>query len=40
MIRIGIELNNVIRNVDKQILKYYQKDIKPELDIEDIDELV
>ena len=38
MIRIGIELNNVIRNVNKQILKYYQKDIKPELDIDDIDE--
>lgn len=38
MIRIGIELNNVIRNVNKQILKYYQKDIKPELDIDEIDE--
>ncbi len=38
MIRIGIELNNVVRNVNKQILKYYQKDIKPELDIDDIDE--
>ena len=38
MIRIGIELNNVIRNVNKQILKYYQKDIKSELDIDDIDE--
>jgi hypothetical protein len=38
MIKIGIELNNVVRNVNKQILKYYQKDIKPELDIDDIDE--
>ena len=38
MIRIGIELNNVIRNINKQILKYYQKDIKPELDIDEIDE--
>lgn len=38
MIKIAIELNHVLRNVNKQILKYYQKDIDPELDIEDIDE--
>lgn len=38
MIKIGIELDNVVRNVNKQILKYYKKDINPELDIEDIDE--
>ena len=38
MIRIGIELNDVIRNVNKQILKYYQKDIDPTLDLDDIDE--
>lgn len=38
MIRVGIELNNVVRNVNKQILKYYQKDISPELDIDEIDE--
>jgi len=38
MIRIGIELNHVVRNVNKQILKYYQKDIDPTLDLDDIDE--
>lgn len=38
MITIAIELNHVVRNVNKQILKYYQKDINPELDIDDIDE--
>lgn len=38
MIRIGIELNHVVRNINKQILKYYQKDIDPSLDLEDIDE--
>lgn len=38
MIRIGIELNHVVRNVNKQILKYYQKDINPMLELEDIDE--
>lgn len=38
MIRIGIELNHVVRNINKQILKYYQKDIDPSLDLEDVDE--
>jgi len=38
MIKIGIELNHVVRNINKQILKYYQKDIDPTLEIEDIDE--
>jgi len=38
MIRIGIELNHVVRNINKQILKYYKKDIDPSLDLEDIDE--
>ena len=38
MIRIGIELNGVVRNINKQILKYYQKDINPALDLDDIDE--
>lgn len=38
MIRIGIELNHVIRNINKQILKYYQKDIDPSLDLDEIDE--
>lgn len=38
MIKIGIELNHVVRNINKQILKYYKKDIDPSLDIEEIDE--
>lgn len=38
MITIAIELNHVVRNVNKQILKYYQKDINSELDIDNIDE--
>ena len=38
MIRIGIELNDVIRNINKQILKYYQKDIDPSLDLDEVDE--
>ncbi len=38
MIKIGIELNHVIRNVNKQILKYYQKDIDPSIDLDEIDE--
>lgn len=38
MITIAIELNHVVRNVNKQILKHYQKDINPELDIDNIDE--
>jgi hypothetical protein len=38
MIRIGIELNHVVRNINKQILKYYQKDIDPSLDLDDVDE--
>ena len=38
MIRIGIELNDVVRNINKQILKYYQKDIDPSLDLDEADE--
>ena len=38
MIRVGIELNHVVRNINKQILKYYQKDIDPSLDLDEIDE--
>ena len=38
MIKVGIELNHVVRNINKQILKYYQKDIDPSLDLDDIDE--
>lgn len=32
MIRIGIELNNVVRNINYQVMKYYKKDINPEFD--------
>ena len=38
MITRAIELNHVVRNVNKQILKYYQRDFKPELDLETVDE--
>ena len=37
MITIGIELNDVVRNVNAQMLKYYQRDFNPMLDIDDID---
>lgn len=32
MIKIGIELNGIIRDINKQYLKYYVKDIKPDFD--------
>ena len=35
---IGIELNHVVRNINRQMLKYYSKDIDPSLDIEEIDD--
>ena len=38
MIKIGIELNGVVRNINKQILKYYQKDIDPSIDLDEIDD--
>jgi hypothetical protein len=38
MITIAIELNHVIRNVNKQLLKYYQRDYHPELETDKIDE--
>ena len=38
MLTIGIELNNVVRNVNRQLLKYYQKSFNPEMDIDDIDD--
>jgi hypothetical protein len=40
MITIGIELNHVIRNVNKQLLKYYQKEFDPNLDIDELDDKV
>ena len=40
MLTIGIELNHVVRNVNKQILKYYQKEFDPSLDIDELDDRV
>ena len=37
MVRIGIEVNGIIRDVNKQILKYYVKDINKEFDDEGVD---
>ena len=37
-IRIGIELNGVLRNFNKQMLKYYTKDINPYIDLDEINE--
>ena len=37
-IRIAIELNGVIRNINKQILKYYQKDYDRTIDLDEADE--
>lgn len=38
MLRIGIELNDVVRNINRQYLKYYQKAIDHSFDIDDIDD--
>ena len=38
MLRIGIELNDVVRNINKQYLKYYQKAFDESLDIDGIDD--
>lgn len=35
--KIGIELNNVVRNINKQIIKYYKKDINKSFDDENVD---
>lgn len=40
MLTIGIELNHVVRNVNRQLLKYYQKEFDPSLDIDEIDDKV
>ena len=40
MLTIGVELNHVVRNVNKQLLKYYQKEFDPSLEIEDLDDRV
>ncbi len=36
-IRIGIDLDHVIRDINRQIVKYYQKDIDESIDIDDVD---
>lgn len=38
MLTIGIELNHVIRNINKQILKYYAKEFDPSMDWEELDD--
>lgn len=38
MLTIGIELNHVIRNVNKQLLKYYQKEFDPSMEIDELDD--
>lgn len=38
MITIGVELNHVVRNINKQILKYYAKSFDPSMDWEEIDD--
>lgn len=38
MITIGIELNHVVRNINKQIVKYYAKEFRDDVDPEDIDD--
>jgi len=40
MITIGVELNHVVRNVNRQLLKYYQKEFDPSLDVDEIDDRV
>jgi len=37
MITIGIELNHVVRNINKQIVKYYIKEFAQDVDIDDVD---
>lgn len=38
MLTIGIELNHVVRNINKQIIKYYIKEKKLDDDVNDIDD--
>ena len=40
MLTIGVELNHVVRNINKQILKYYAKEFDPSLDWEELDDKV
>jgi len=36
-IRLGIDLDHVIRNINRQIVKYYQKDFDESIDIDEVD---
>ena len=36
MLTIGVELNHVVRNINKQILKYYAKEFDPSMDWEEL----
>ena len=38
MITIGVELNHVVSNINKQIIKYYAKEYAPDVDPDDIDD--
>ena len=38
MITIGVELNHVVRNINKQIIKYYAKEYALDVDPDDIDD--
>ena len=38
MITIVVELNHVVRNINKQIIKYYVKEYAPDVDPDDIDD--
>lgn len=38
MLTIGVELNHVVRNINKQIIKYYAKEFSLETDIDEIDD--
>lgn len=40
MLTIGVELNHVVRNINKQILKYYAKEFDPSMDWEELDDKV
>ena len=40
MLTIGVELNHVVRNINKQILKYYAKEFDPSMDWDELDENV
>lgn len=40
MITIGVELNHVVRNINRQIIKYYAKEYDPSIDWEEVDDKV